>query len=109
MINDDLLLKHDGMVPRYTSYPTAPHFSPDVDAAVYAGWLREIPADQPLSLYLHVPFCDTMCWFCGCQTKVVNRYQPVASYLEILNREIDMVADILGDRRHCAFHPFPEI
>ena len=102
MINDDLLLKHDGMVPRYTSYPTAPHFSPDVDAAVYAGWLREIPADQPLSLYLHVPFCDTMCWFCGCQTKVVNRYQPVASYLEILNREIDMVADILGDRRPVA-------
>mgnify|MGYP003977016933 CR=1 FL=1 len=102
MINDEILLKHDGMVPRYTSYPTAPHFNEAVDGAVYADWLRQIKPDQALSLYLHVPFCDTMCWFCGCQTKVVNRYQPVASYLEILNREIDQVADVLGDRRPVA-------
>ena len=102
MINDEILLKHDGMVPRYTSYPTAPHFNGAVDGAVYADWLQQIPSQQALSLYLHVPFCDTMCWFCGCQTKVVNRYQPVASYLEILNQEIDQVADVLGTRRPVA-------
>ena len=102
MIDDDLLLKHDGMVPRYTSYPTAPHFSDAVDDGVYANWLRVIPEDQALSLYFHVPFCDTMCWFCGCQTKVVNRYQPVASYLDVLNSEIDLVADVLGTKRPVA-------
>jgi oxygen-independent coproporphyrinogen III oxidase len=102
MIDDELLLKHDSMVPRYTSYPTAPHFNEAVNGNVYADWLREIGRDQPLSLYFHVPFCDTMCWFCGCQTKVVNRYQPVASYLEILHREIDQIADILVTRRPVA-------
>jgi len=99
MLDDDILLKYDGSVPRYTSYPTAPHFSDVVDAETYAGWLAELPGADPLSLYFHVPFCDTLCWFCGCQMTVVNRYQPVASYLDILNLEIDRVSDILGARR----------
>jgi len=99
MIDDDILLKYDGSAPRYTSYPTAPHFSDAVDGATYAGWLRDLPESEPLSLYFHVPFCDTMCWFCGCQMTVVNRYQPVASYLDLLALEIDRVSDILGDRR----------
>ncbi len=102
MIDDDILLKHDGRVPRYTSYPTAPHFNTTVDGDTYAGWLREIPPEQPLSLYFHVPFCDTMCWFCGCQTTVVNRYQPVASYLELLAREIDLIGEHLGEGRPVA-------
>ena len=99
MIDDDVLLKYDGSVPRYTSYPTAPHFSEAVDADTYTGWLGEIPPEEPLSLYFHVPFCDTLCWFCGCQMTVVNRYQPVASYLDILELEIDRVSDVLAGRR----------
>jgi oxygen-independent coproporphyrinogen-3 oxidase len=101
----DLLAKYDRRVPRYTSYPTAPHFGPGVGAAEYRRWLAELDPDLPLSLYVHVPFCDSMCWFCGCHTKIVNRHEPVAKYLEVLMREIDLVADRLGTRRRvCHLH-----
>ncbi len=92
----------DRLVPRYTSYPTAPHFTPAVDAACYRRWLAEVPAESVLSLYLHIPFCDRLCWFCGCHTTVVNRYAPVAGYLETLMGEIDQVAEALGVRRPVA-------
>lgn len=83
-------------VPRYTSYPTAPHFHAGVDADVYGDWLRELPDGAPISLYVHIPFCDTLCWFCGCNTKVVNLYSPVASYLDLLRKELALVAARLG-------------
>ena len=83
-----LIAKYDRRVARYTSYPTAPHFHAGVDADVYRGWLAGIPAETPLSLYMHVPFCGVLCWYCGCQAKVVNRYGPVASYLTNLRKEL---------------------
>ena len=83
-------------VPRYTSYPTAPHFHSAVDAAIYEPWLRDLPDGAPLSLYVHIPFCDTLCWFCGCNTKVVNLYSPVASYLDLLRKELALVASRLS-------------
>jgi len=99
MIDDKTLLKFDGPVPRYTSYPTAPHFTDAIGSEMYRQWLGEIPGHEPLSLYFHVPFCDTLCWFCGCQMTVVNRYEPVASYLDVLDMEIDRVAEALHTRR----------
>jgi oxygen-independent coproporphyrinogen-3 oxidase len=95
----ELLAKYDRRVPRYTSYPTAPHLHAGIGAGVYGGWLEAVPADAPLSLYLHIPFCDSLCWFCGCHTKIVARYEPIASYLELLLREIDLVALRLGGER----------
>ena len=92
----ELLEKYGRPVPRYTSYPTAPNFVETIDAGTYRGWLEAIGMDEPLSLYLHVPFCDTLCWFCGCHTKIVNRYSPVAAYVDALGKEIDLVADIIG-------------
>ncbi len=86
-------------VPRYTSYPTAPHFHAGIGAPAFRSWLEELPEETGLSLYVHIPFCDTLCWFCGCHTRVVNRYSPVQGYLEWLVREIDGVADILGSAR----------
>lgn len=86
-------------VPRYTSYPTAPHFHTGVHAGTYEGWLAGLPEGIPLSLYLHVPFCDTLCWFCACHTKIVNHYGPVKDYVGWLLREIALVAKTLGDRR----------
>ncbi|MDE1996432.1 MAG: coproporphyrinogen III oxidase, partial [Rhizobiaceae bacterium] len=68
-------------VPRYTSYPTAPHFHEGVDGTIYAKWLAESSPDAPLSLYLHIPFCNRLCWFCGCHTNQVQRYDPIADYL----------------------------
>jgi len=86
-------------VPRYTSYPTAPHFHAGIDAAAYGRWLKALDPAAPLSLYVHIPFCDTLCWFCGCHTKVVNTYSPLGGYLDVLLREIELVAAALGARR----------
>jgi oxygen-independent coproporphyrinogen-3 oxidase len=83
-------------VPRYTSYPTAPHFHAGVTGEIFRGWLAALPQGMALSLYLHVPFCDTLCWFCGCHTKIVNHYSPLKSYLDLLLSEIETVAAIIG-------------
>jgi oxygen-independent coproporphyrinogen-3 oxidase len=93
-----LIRKYDERVPRYTSYPTAPHFSAAVDATAYGGWLAAVPDDTALSLYLHVPFCAQLCWYCGCHTTAVNRPEPAASYAEGLLAEIDLVAAAIGPR-----------
>jgi len=85
-------------LPRYTSYPTAPHFSSAVGPATYAEWLRAIPARATASLYLHVPFCRSMCWYCGCNTTVARRDEPIAVYESALRCEIDLVARHI-DRR----------
>ncbi|NQV54787.1 MAG: oxygen-independent coproporphyrinogen III oxidase [Rhodospirillales bacterium] len=92
----ELAQKYDLNVPRYTSYPTAPHFNESVTDDTYADWLAGLGAGAPVSLYFHIPFCDTLCWFCGCYTKIVNRYEPVADYLETLLAEVDLVAEKLG-------------
>jgi oxygen-independent coproporphyrinogen-3 oxidase len=97
-----LLTKYARQVPRYTSYPTALQFDQDVDGGVYRGWLGAIPPEVPLSLYFHIPFCASMCWFCGCHARVVNAYRPIAGYLEAVMRELDSVADLLEGERHAA-------
>ena len=73
-----LLDRYGGPVPRYTSYPTAPHFHDGVGAGDYRELLAAVADGERLSLYLHVPFCKEMCWYCGCHTKVVRRYDPIA-------------------------------
>jgi oxygen-independent coproporphyrinogen III oxidase len=92
------LSPYDRALPRYTSYPTAPHFTPAVDAARYRGWLAALDPDQPISLYLHVPFCRSLCLFCGCTTQVVRQDAPIAAYAALLLNEIDLVADAIGRR-----------
>lgn len=92
-------------VPRYTSYPTAPHFHDGIDGTCYARWLGETDPNKPVSLYLHVPFCDQLCWFCGCHTKQVRRYDPVTDYLDVLGTEIALTAAALsGRQRVSAIH-----
>ncbi|PZR87202.1 MAG: oxygen-independent coproporphyrinogen III oxidase [Stutzerimonas stutzeri] len=96
----------DERLPRYTSYPTAPHFGADVDAQSYAGWLRQLPAGSTTSLYLHVPFCRSMCWYCGCHTTVALRDGPIVDYLAAMRSEIALVAKQLSaslDVRHVHF------
>ncbi len=93
-----LLQRYARPVPRYTSYPTAPNFHPGVTAATYRDWLRRIGEEAPVSLYLHVPFCARMCWFCGCHTKIVRRYRPVADYAALLGREVGLLAGAMASR-----------
>ena len=85
-------------VPRYTSYPTSPHFSTHFPATTYREWLASLDPDEPISLYLHVPFCKQQCWYCGCNMKLAARYSPVATYVQNLLQEIDLIAGALPAR-----------
>ena len=91
-------------VPRYTSYPTAPHFHAGINQGQYETWLGDLPPDARISLYLHLPFCDRLCWFCGCHTKQINRYAPVARYLQALYAEIAHIGALVGQRPVTAIH-----
>ena len=99
MITPETFARYAAMrVPRYTSYPTAPNFSAAIDHDKYRRWLRQLPGDEPVSLYLHIPFCREMCWYCGCHTTVSRRQAPVTRYVSTLIREIRLVAAELGSR-----------
>lgn len=93
------ILQYDRPVPRYTSYPTAPHFQAGTGDQDYEKWLAAIPLSETLSLYLHVPFCQKLCWYCGCHTKITQRYAPVEDYAHLLLREIAILKDLLGSNR----------
>ena len=93
-----LVDRYSAPVPRYTSYPTAPHFHEGVGGDIYALWLRTLPEDATLSLYFHIPYCDRLCWFCGCHTKHTLRYEPITAYLRALYADIDWVSAQLGGR-----------
>jgi oxygen-independent coproporphyrinogen-3 oxidase len=88
--------------PRYTSYPTAPHFTKAFPEAVYRDWLAGLDPADPISLYAHIPFCKQMCWYCGCNMKLAARYAPVSSYVDSLIAEIDLVAAALPERMTAA-------
>jgi oxygen-independent coproporphyrinogen III oxidase len=88
----------EARLPRYTSYPTAPHFSSAFGPDSYAEWLKAIPPRASASLYLHVPFCRAMCWYCGCHTSVARSDHPIAVYAAALRCEIDLVSQQI-DRR----------
>ena len=85
-------------LPRYTSYPTAPHFSPAIGEESYRSWLKSVPVQQPASIYLHVPFCRSMCWYCGCHTSVTKRDDPIVTYVAGLRTEAHLVAETIGQR-----------
>lgn len=84
-------------VPRYTSYPASPHFTDAVTADTYRDWLRAADPASSLSLYLHLPFCKSMCWYCGCHTTLVRHEEPVWSYLAALSTELRNVAGLLPE------------
>ena len=91
----EFVIKHGGPAPRYTSYPTAPHFHSGVDGDVYAQWLRQLKAGQTLSLYIHIPWCDRLCWFCGCNTKQTLKYDPLKTYLTALENEMETISGLI--------------
>jgi oxygen-independent coproporphyrinogen III oxidase len=93
-VTPELIARYGARVPRYTSYPTAPHFSPVVDDAVFARWVGGLVPDTRASAYLHVPFCASLCWYCGCNTTVVQRHQPVAEYVRLIEQEIALVGKV---------------
>lgn len=86
-----LIERHDQRAPRYTSYPTALEFSPQVDAETYGEWLSALNPADPVSLYVHVPFCARLCWYCGCNTRVVRKAELISDYVEGLVEELALV------------------
>lgn len=98
--DSELVSRHDGHGPRYTSYPTADRFSsqPVADAYIAAIKARNAGAsDTPLSLYVHIPFCDTVCYYCACN-KIVTRHKSRADdYLDDLEREIGLIRGLFSD------------
>lgn len=83
-------------VPRYTSYPTAAEFTPAVASADQQRWLRDLNTTEAVSVYLHVPYCRELCFYCGCNTKKALRDDVIASYRVALEREIELVSDVVS-------------
>jgi oxygen-independent coproporphyrinogen-3 oxidase len=103
-VTADLLSRYDRPGPRYTSYPTAIEFHEGVTERDYLDCLAEANAmgDAPLSLYMHLPFCEERCLFCGCHTIITRHKEVAVPYLGLLGREIELLAERLPDRRHFA-------
>jgi oxygen-independent coproporphyrinogen III oxidase len=97
----ELLARYDVPGPRYTSYPTAVEFHEGVDAAEYARRLElaNARAPEPISLYVHLPFCAERCLFCGCNVIITPHHERALPYLDLLRHEIDLVRERLRDRR----------
>ena len=91
-------------VPRYTSYPTAPQFTPEITADRYASWLVALPPTATLSLYVHIPYCAQLCRYCGCHTKAVRRRDPVDAYADRLLEELALLGARLGGRKLIYLH-----
>ncbi|WP_299560779.1 oxygen-independent coproporphyrinogen III oxidase [uncultured Sulfitobacter sp.] len=81
----------DAQVPRYTSYPPANHFAPDAGQVQQLNWLRAVPGAAVVSIYIHIPFCRRLCWFCACRTQGTKTRRPVDDYVDVLRKEIASV------------------
>ena len=101
-VDIDLLKKYDRPGPRYTSYPTAPYFHDKVDANEYKLNLQQdnqLKSDEDLSLYFHLPFCDTLCYFCGCNMMVTRDRSKIDAYIDYLKKEIILLKKHLNPGR----------
>src|SRR5512136_864837 len=102
VVDPELIRKYGGSGPRYTSYPTADRFVEAFNADAYGHWLanRNVGgAVRPLALYVHLPFCDTICYYCACNKIITKDHGRSAKYLKYLQREIQLTAGCLGEDR----------
>ena len=100
-VEPDLMRRYLRPGPRYTSYPTVVEFGPKFSEREYRSklWEANQAASEPLSLYVHLPFCEARCTYCGCNVVVTRKRHVAARYLEYLQREIELLAERLPDRR----------
>lgn len=95
VMTPEIVKRYSAPVPRYTSYPTAPHFKPTVGADKHREWITALPDGAKLSLYFHIPYCHSLCWYCGCTTKATARAEAGDLYLPTLLTETRHVAELL--------------
>ncbi len=100
-VNLDLVRKYDIAAPRYTSYPTAVEFRDFPTSAPLLAHLDKSNQDEtlPLSLYFHLPFCETLCWFCGCTTVITLNHQSSDTYIDYLEKEVALLAPRVHPKR----------
>ncbi|NOR41981.1 MAG: oxygen-independent coproporphyrinogen III oxidase [Gammaproteobacteria bacterium] len=102
IFNKEIIRRYDTFGPRYTSYPTAVQFSTDYDVDDYKGWIKVSNEDlipAPLSLYLHIPFCDTICYYCGCSKVITKDKSKATHYIELLKQEIKLQGALFANDR----------
>ncbi len=98
--DQDLVVRYGGRGPRYTSYPTALQFNDDLTQADYEAKAKESnDSDVPLSLYVHIPFCHSLCYYCGCNKIVTRNEDRVSRYMEMLYKEIEMQSELFDRKR----------
>lgn len=101
-LDRDLIRKYDVPGPRYTSYPTAPQFSEAFGAAEYEALIVEtnaVPTPPPLSLYFHLPFCESVCYFCGCNVTFTKDRTRGDEYVDLLREEMDRTTRLFAPGR----------
>ncbi len=101
-VDINLLKKYDKAGPRYTSYPTAPYFHEGVDEKIFIDHIQKDEneiVNRDLSLYFHIPFCDTLCYFCGCNMMVTRSQSKIEQYLDYLEKEIKLLKTHIGTDR----------
>ncbi|WP_019960083.1 oxygen-independent coproporphyrinogen III oxidase [Woodsholea maritima] len=89
---ETLLQFAERRTPRYTSYPTAPHFHAGVGEQLYTQWLKRLNSQKSISLYVHIPYCRELCWYCGCNMRATRSDDPIAKYVEGLLQEIALLS-----------------
>jgi len=102
VFDKELIRRYDTFGPRYTSYPTAVQFTTDYDAKDYLNWVKhsnEDPIPAPLSLYLHIPFCDTICYYCGCSKVITKDKSKAEPYIKLLKKEIKLQGALFAKDR----------
>ncbi len=105
VIDPALIRKHDVSGPRYTSYPTADRFTDAFGEAEFISSLKNRIRKGPWSLYMHLPFCDTLCYYCACNKVITRDHSKSAAYVDYLVREMELVTPLLGERREvCQLH-----
>lgn len=107
--SEELIRRYDKLGPRYTSYPTADRFHAEFTEATYFSYLEQRQADPsknpPLSIYVHLPFCESLCYFCACNKIITQDHSRITEYLRYLSKEMDLVAARIGpDRRAAQLH-----
>ncbi|HEU5176467.1 MAG TPA: radical SAM protein, partial [Burkholderiales bacterium] len=105
VIDPAVIRKHDVLGPRYTSYPTADRFSGEFGEAELRRALSARTSRAPWSIYMHLPFCDTLCYYCACNKVITRDHGKSANYVEYLERELALLEPLLGgERRICQLH-----
>ncbi len=106
LVREELFEKYDRPGPRYTSYPTAPVWTDSFGPDQYRERLRVAGADTsvPMSLYVHLPFCESMCWYCACNVIITQDHDKASSYVDDVLAEAKLVRDFMGGARPVVQH-----